>query len=272
MTTQVMEDLATGGTEYRLSSWRVVRSEWTKIWSLRSTWWVLGLTGLLAIGLAGAVGWGANQDRESLSAEEALGGAFLGIDGLSLIFGVFGVLLITGEYSSGLIRATLAAVPRRLPVLWAKALVLVAATLPVTVVVAFASFQINQAFVDPDLRFTFGDPHILRATIGAAVAPVALALLGLGVGVILRHTAGTLAVYATALLVAPTLLNGALPESVANHVLPYLPIWAGQALYEVGESEAFPWMLSAGAGALVLAGWIAALLAAGALVLHRRDA
>jgi hypothetical protein len=256
----------------RVTFSRVVRSEWTKLRSLRSTWVVLGAVALLVVGLAGAVGWGNSRQAEPPSAEEAVGGAFLAVDGLALVLGVFGVLLMTGEYGSGLIRATLAAVPRRLPVLVAKALVLVSATLPVTTAVCFASFLINQAFIDAAYRLTLADPGVLRTTLGAAAAPVGFALLGLGAGAILRHTAGAITAYVAALLVIPVLLPAALPDSIEDDILPYTPISAGQAMYEFGESTMFPWMLPPGTGALVLAGWVVLLLAGGATVLRRRDA
>lgn len=251
----------------------VVRSEWTKVCSLRSTWWVLGVAGVFAVGLAGVTGWAVSKDRATLPVGEAVGNAFLAIDALALVFGVFGVLLMTGEYGSGLIRATLTAVPRRLPVLAAKALVLVAVTLPAAMVIAFASFLVNQAFFDADGRVSLGDPEVLLATIGAACAPVALALLGLGAGTMLRHTAGALTAYAAAILIVPALLGPALPDSVEDNVLPYVPTMAGQALYQAGgDSDTFPWMLSPGAGALALAGWTVLLMAGGAVVLRRRDA
>jgi hypothetical protein len=260
-------------TAYRVTFGRVVRAEWTKLLSLRSTWVVLSLVALLTVGIAGLIGWAANRDHASAqSAAEAVGRAFLGIDVFSLIVGVFGILLITGEHGSGLIRATLAAVPRRLPVLWAKALVLVAATAPVMVVVCLASFVTSQAFVDADQRFGFGDPHILRATLGAAAAPVALGLLGLGIGALLRHTAGAIATFVAAILVVPALLPAALPASVRDSVVQYVPTAAGQAMYAVdGTSNPFR-TLSPGAGALVLLAWILVVLAGGAAILHRRDA
>ncbi|PZF86714.1 ABC transporter permease subunit [Jiangella anatolica] len=258
--------------QYRLSFGRVVRSEWTKLWSLRSTWWVLGLAGLLTVALASIVGWASRQDGGDGSVRAAVENAFIGVDGLSLILGVFGVVLMTGEYGSGLIRATLTAVPRRRPVLPAKALVLVAATLPFCVVVCFASFLAHQAFAGPAGDVTLADPGVVRATFGAAAAPVGLALLGLGIGTMLRHTAGALAAYVGAVLVVPALLGPMLPDRVEDDVLPYVPTFSGQAMYAVGESQTFPWLLSPGSGALVLAGWILVFLAGGATVLQARDA
>lgn len=249
---------------------RVVRSEWTKFWSVRSSWLVLWTTALLCIGLAGVIGWVQGNQDDVTPVEQAVGGAFLGIDLFTLVIGVFGVLLMTGEYGSGLIRATLTAVPRRLPVLWAKAVVLAVVAGAVLLAVCFASFLVARAFSGVDVGL--GDPGVLRATFGAAAAPVAFGLIGLGLGAILRHTAGSITVLVAVMLVIPALLPAALPDSVQDDVTPYSPVAASQALYSV-EGTGGPFeMLSPGAAALVIAGWVALVLAGGAAVLRRRDA
>lgn len=258
-------------TGYRVTFGRVVRSEWTKLCALRATWVVLGGVGLLVVGLAGVVGWRVHQDHATPTVAEAVGQAFFGVDLFSLVLGGFGVVLVTGEYSSGLIRATLLAVPRRLPVLWAKALVLAAAATPVMLAVCFASFMVSQAFADPGDRVTFGDPHVLRATFGAAAAPVALSLLGLGLGVLLRHTAGAITVYVAAILVIPLSLPALLPERVEDAVMPYVPTYAATTMYDAGGNAPYD-QLSPSLSALVMAGWVVLLLAIGSAVLHRRDA
>lgn len=131
---------------YRLTFGRVMRSELTKLHSLRSTWIVLGCAAVLTAALGAVIGWVASRERETgPSIAEAVGRAFLGVDLFSLVIGVFGVLLMTGEYGSGLIRATLAAVPSRLPVLWAKALVLVAVTAPLMLLVCLTRVSRSSA-------------------------------------------------------------------------------------------------------------------------------
>jgi hypothetical protein len=251
---------------------RVVRAEWTKLFSLRSTWIVFGLVALLTVGLAGVIGWVAHRDGSADgSVSDAVVRAYLGIDVFSLIIGVFGIMLMTGEYSSGLIRATLAAVPRRLPVLFGKALVLVIATVPLMLVVCVASFLVSQAFVTGGSRFGLDDPGVLRATLGAAASPVAMGLLGLGVGAMLRHTAGAITAYVAAMLVMPALLPAALPESIRDDIVPYTPVAASQAMYALGATNPFK-MLSPGPAALMLVAWVVLLLAGGAAVLWRRDA
>jgi ABC-2 type transport system permease protein len=251
---------------------RVVHAEWTKLLSLRSTWAVLVAVAVITVGLAGAIGWSAHQDAGSeQTLDLAVGRAFLGVDVFSLILGVFGILLVTGEYGSGLIRATLAAVPRRLPVLWAKALVLVVAAAPVMLVVCVASFLVGQAFVDSGQRFGFDDGVVVRATAGAAAAPIALGLVGLGIGAMVRHTGAAITVYVFTMLILPGLLPAALSESVQDSIVPYVPVAASQAMYAVGGQNPFD-MLSPGTGALVLVAWVAAALAGGAAVLRGRDA
>jgi ABC-2 type transport system permease protein len=254
---------------------RVVRAEWTKLRALRSTWIVLTGTAALVVGLAGATGWAQHRairtgGRPPTTAG-AVGGALLGIDLLSLVIGVFGVLLITGEYGSGLIRATLAAVPRRLPVLWAKAVVLVAATVPVMVAACLAAVLVNHAFLGRH-GATLGQPGVLRAVFGAAAAAVGVGLLGLGVGAMLRHTAGAITTLVAAILVIPALMPAILPDSARETVLPYVPTAAGQAMYTIGPGHnPFKVLPPAGAAA-VLAAWIVVVLAGGVAVLRRRDA
>jgi ABC-type transport system involved in multi-copper enzyme maturation permease subunit len=253
----------------------VVRAEWTKLRALRSTWIVLGVTSLLVVGLAAANGWAAHRDVSTggtpPTTAQAVGGALLGIDLLSLVIGVFGVLLMTGEYGSGLIRATLAAVPRRLPVLWAKAAVLVAVAAPVMVAACLAALLASHAFLGGQ-GVSLGEPGVLRAVFGAAAAAVAMGLLGLGVGAMLRHTAAAITTLVAAMLVIPALLPVVLPASVKDSVVPYVPTAASQAMYTIGTGNNPFKVLSPAGGAAVLAVWIVVVLAGGAAVLRRRDA
>jgi len=112
---------------------------------------------------------------------------------------------------------------------------------------------------------------VVRATLGAAAAPIALALIGLGIGAMIRHTAAAITVYVFTMLVLPGLLPATLSASMRDSVVPYVPVAASQAMYTAGASNPFH-MLSPGAGALVMLAWIAAMLAGGALVLRGRDA
>jgi ABC-2 type transport system permease protein len=254
---------------------RVVRSEWTKLRSLRSTWITLGATGLLTVGLAGAIGYGVNRavrgGEPVPTVGDAVSAAFLPIDFFVLVVGVFGVLQMSGEYGTGLIRATLTAVPRRLPVLAAKALVQVAITGPVMAVVCLSSFLVCQAFLGDGGASPSG-PGVPGAIVGAAACPVLMGLLGLGIGTMVRHTAGAITTLVAGLLVVPVLLGPALPGDREDDVMKYVPTIAGQAMYGVDGSGGPFETLSPGASAAVLVGWAVLMLAGGAAVLRRRDA
>jgi ABC-2 type transport system permease protein len=259
---------------YRVTLGRVVRSEWTKLRSVRATEIVLIAAALLTVGLAAAFGYGYGQQINSgevqPSTAEAVSAAFIGLDLFALLVGVFGVMQLSGEHGSGLVRATLMAVPRRLPVLWAKALVLVAVTAPLAVVVSLASFLVSEAFAGSH-GAALGDPGVPRAILGAAAYPVAMGLLGLGIGAILRHSAAAITVFVAALLVIPALLPAALSQRVQDAVVPYLPVLAAQAIYDLGDAGPIK-LLAPGAGAIVLAGYVIVLFAGGAALLQRRDA
>jgi ABC-2 type transport system permease protein len=256
----------------RVTFRRVLHAEWGKLRALRSTWVLFGLVAVLTVSLAGLIGWNANRlPGASDTPPEIISRAFLGIDVFSLVLGAFGILAITGEYGSGLIRSTFAAVPRRHPVLWAKAAALAGLAVPVMLLVCAVSLVVSQSFAPAATRLGLGDPDVLRAIAGAAAAPVALALIGLGLGALLRHTATAITVYVLLVLVVPALLSGVLPEAVRDHVVKYVPVAAAQALYAV-RSDANPFtMLDPGPAALVTAGWVVLALAAGGAMVWRRD-
>lgn len=254
---------------------RVVRSEWTKLCSLRSTWITLGATALLTVGLAGAIGYGVDRairgGDPAPTVADAVGATFLPIDFFVLVIGVFGVLQMSGEYGTGLIRATLTAVPRRLPVLFAKGLVQIAVTGPVMAAVCLASFLVGQAFLG-DNGASLSDPGVPGAIVGAAACPVLMGLLGLGIGTMVRHTAGAITTLVAALLVVPALLGPALPGDREDEIMKYVPTVAGQAMYSVDGGGGPFETLSPGASAAVLVGWAAVMVVGGAAVLRRRDA
>jgi ABC-2 type transport system permease protein len=262
------------GPTYRVTLGRVIRSEWTKLRTLRSTWITLGAAALLTAGLSGAFGYGYHGAIQAGEVQpttaEGLDVAFLALDLYALVIGVFGILQMSGEYGSGMIRASLAAVPRRLPLLWAKALVLVAVTGVLSLVVCLASFLVSQAFAGSH-GAALGDPGVARAILGAAAYPVAMGLLGLGLGVVLRHTATAITAFVAALLLAPALLPAALSKAAEDTVMPYVPVVAAQAMYALEPNGPFK-MLTAGAGVAVLAAYVVAVLAGGAALLRRRDA
>jgi ABC-type transport system involved in multi-copper enzyme maturation permease subunit len=187
-----------------------------------------------------------------------------------LAIGVLGVLLISGEYATGMIRSTFMAVPRRLPVLWAKALVFSAITFALMLVSSFVSFFGVQAIVaQRHVQAHLGDPHALRVVIGSALFLTVLGLLAVGIGGLVRNTAGGIAVFVGLLFVLPG-ITALLPSSVSDVVSPYLPLNAGFAVttstFENSHHLA-PWV-----GFAVFCGYAAVALAAAAVGLVRRDA
>ncbi|GAA3384428.1 ABC transporter permease [Cryptosporangium minutisporangium] len=252
---------------------RVVRSEWTELWSLRSTWVTLGTAAVITVGMATAFGFAhrsaVRSGEEAAGAAQAVDVTFLGLDRLGLVLGVFGVLQATGEHGSGLIRASLTAVPRRCPLLVGKAVVLIAVVTPLGLVVCLVSFVVVQNVLGDD-AVALTDDGVAPAVLGAAAYPLAATLLGLGVGTGFRHTAGAITMFAAAFLVIPA----ALSQSVEDATLKYTPVAAAQSLYAVTTDGGPIELLGPAAGAVVLAAWVAVAvaLAAGGAVLVRRDA
>ena len=253
---------------------RVVRSEWTKLISLRSTRWALAATLLLAIGI-GVLACVVFESRWAhLSAADRhnfhpLSVSLAGINFAQLSLGVLGVLAITGEYSTGMIRSTLAAVPRRLPVLWAKALVFGATALAISLPATFIVFLVGQAILSGEhINTSIGQPGVFRALIGAPLFLTAMGLFGLSLGAIIRSTAGGIAALAGIVFVLPPIV-GLLPTSVANSIDPYLPSNAGGAIWTINPD---PGTLAPWAGFGIFCAYVAVAMAIAAVLLIRRDA
>jgi hypothetical protein len=184
--------------------------------------------------------------------------------------GLLGVLTISSEYTTGMIRATLAAVPQRRLLLTAKALILTVAALVTGIAASFAAYLVFQALVpagDP-MRTTLAGPGVLRAVTGAGLYLAALGLLGFGLGAVVRSSAGAVAAL-LGLLFVPTLLAALLPASWQHTVGPYLPMNAGEAIYitRPQPDTLGPWV-----GFGVFGCYAAAALVAGLILLTRRDA
>jgi len=250
----------------------VLQSEARKLGTVRSTFWILlaavafnvvtaALLGLLLPGHLSA-----HQKATIDSVRVSLGGLHLS----QIAVGLLGVLSVTSEYGSGMIRATLAAVPQRRLLLTAKALVLTAAAAGTGIAACLAAYLVFQAFLPAGdaMRATLADPGVLRAVTGAGLYLTVLALLGFGLGTILRSSAGAVAVLFGVLFV-PTLLTALLPSSWQDTIGPYLPMNAGDALYTV-RPEAH--MLRPWAGFGVFCLYAAAALVAGFVLIGRRDA
>lgn len=264
----------------RVTGPRVLHSEWVKFRSLRSTVVTIAVAVVVIVGfgaLAAAVVSG-DVTRPSGRGGGGGGGGFgadptsISLAGMTLaqiIMGILGVLAVTGEYSSGMVRATFAAVPRRLPVLWSKALVVGISTLVVAVPTALVAFFVGQAVLGSDANVALSDPGVLRAVLGSAAYLAGTALLGVGLGALLRHTAGAIGALFGLLLLAPGLLPLILPSSWSDAIVPYLPSNAGAAFTSVTPTDG---LLAAGTGVIVLVVWVAVLLGGSAILLRRRDA
>lgn len=254
---------------------RVIASEWTKFRSLRSTIWTLLVGVVLMIGI-GAIASAvtANQyhtfnatDRAAFS---AVGVSLAGINLAQIAIGVLGVLLISGEYSTGMIRSSLTAVPRRLPMLWAKLGVMAGVVFVLTLAASFISFFLGQALLSGHhLNVSITDPGALRSVVGAAGFLTMAGMIGVAVGALLRNTAGGISAFVAAFLVIPP-LTSLLPHSVSNHITPYMPPNAGASMYNGTANAAGA--LSPLAGFLVLGAFLVILVAAAAYRLQRSDA
>jgi ABC-2 type transport system permease protein len=253
---------------------RVVRSEWTKLISLRSTRWALAATLLLGIGI-GILACIVFETRWAhLSAHDRadfhpLSVSLAGINFAQLSLGVLGVLAITGEYSTGMIRSSLAAVPRRLPVLWGKVMVFGATALAISLPATFIVFFVGQGILSGEhINTGLGQPGVFRALVGAALFLTAMGIFGLALGAILRTTAGGIAALAGIVFVLPPIV-GLLPNSVSGSIDPYLPSNAGNAVWTVNPD---PGTLAPWAGFGIFCAYVAISLAIAAVLLVRRDA
>jgi ABC-type transport system involved in multi-copper enzyme maturation permease subunit len=197
----------------------------------------------------------------------------IGVSFAQLAFGVLGVLIISGEYSTGMIRSTFAAVPKRLPVLWAKAgtfgLVTLVLALPSTLIAFFAAQAIlkGHSLNGHDIALSFSDPGVSRAVIGGALFLTVSGLFALGLGAILRNTAAGISAFTAILFVLPPLM-GVLPSSWDNAISPYLPSNAGRAIMQTGSPAhtLAPWT-----GIGLFAAYTAIVIGFAAIRLRRRD-
>ncbi len=256
----------------------VLRSEWTKLRSVRSTYWTLLGALLASIGMSALVSAVVSNSYHSMSAVDKahLDPTSLSMSGLSITqfaIGVLAVLLITGEYSTGAIRSTFAAVPQRHLVLGAKAAVFGAVALVVGAVCTFGAFFTGQAIMSSQgIQAHIGDPGVLRAVAGSAVYLAVLGLFALGIGTLLRRSAGAISTLFGILLVLPILVQ-ALPASWSSSFSKYLPSAAGQAISNtVTAGPGARPSLSPGAGLGVFCLYAAITLVIAGVVLKRRDA
>ena len=249
------------------------RMEWLKLRSVRSTAWVLlvfaaGLIGLAILVMAHQH-WATMSPADRASFDPT-NNSYAGLAIGQLALGVLGALVITTEFSSGMIRATLAAVPSRPLLLAAKAAVLAAVTLAVGEILAFGAFAVGELVLrSPAPHATLGQPGVLRAVLMAGAYPALIALLALGLGAVIRHTAGAISAVVGVLFVLPLILVP-LGTSIQNSVGQFMPMLIAEN--SLTAVKPVPHSLSPGVGFGVLCIYAVTALAAGTWALARRDA
>jgi ABC-2 type transport system permease protein len=259
----------------RVTEPRVARSEWTKLWSLRSTRWSLlaAVVSMVGIGLIISAVQMSRWSSLSFHDRSTFDSIDVGVSGYHLALlaiGVLGVLVISGEYSTGMIRSSLMAVPKRLPVLWAKLGVFCAVTFVLMLAAAFVSFFGVQGIVTSHhVQHSLGDPHALRAVVGTALFLTVLGALGVGLGALVRNTAGGIASFVGLLFVLPG-IAALLPASTGDAISPYLPLNAGTTVASSTFDNSHH--LSTWAGFAVFCGYTAVIIAVAAVRLARADA
>ncbi|MGW0550233.1 ABC transporter permease [Streptomyces altiplanensis] len=252
---------------------QVLTSEWTKIKSVRSTVWTLGLAAVVTIGLGMLISVLSKNEFKNMDAQDRLAfdPTFVSFAGTSLgqlAMIVFGVLVVSNEYSTGMIRMSLAAVPQRGAFLFSKIAVATALALAVAMVTSFTSFFLGQAMLG-DLRADIGDPGVLRAVIGGGLYMTLIALFSMGVATMLRSPMLALGILMPIFfLLAPILGNVSATEKVGQ----YLPDQAGSKIMQVvppldDDAPYGPW-----GGLLIMVAWVVVAVAGGYALLKKRDA
>jgi ABC-2 type transport system permease protein len=259
----------------RVTQQRVLLSEWTKFRSLRSTVWTLLTAVVLSIGIGALFSAVTASQYHTFSPGDKanfnpITTSLNGMLFAQLAIGVLGVLLISGEYSTGMIRSSLTAVPRRLPVLWAKLGVFAGVVFSVTLVSSFVSFFLGQALLNSHhLGVSISAPNALRDVIGAALYATVAGMIGMALGGLLRNTAAGISTFVAVFFVIPPLTD-LLPSSWTSHFAQYLPSNAGEVLFGGGRGLAHP--LAPWTGFGLLCAYAAVMIGIAAWRLRRADA
>jgi ABC-type transport system involved in multi-copper enzyme maturation permease subunit len=254
---------------------RMVHAEWTKIRSVRSTAWSLAFLVVSAIGVNTMVTAAGIASWKSLSAAtkhgylaDPTGFLAAALNFAQVPICVLGVMVIASEYSTGMIRSSVLAVPRRTTMLAAKAAVFAAVALAISELVAFASFLAAQAIIRNHIPVSLSDPAVMRAVVGTGLYLTVLGLLSLAIGALVRHTAAALTVVVGAVVVVSNLAR-TVPGTVGQHIAAYLPTNAGLLITHAHQESTD--LLSPWQGFEVLCLWTMLLLGAAAFALNRRD-
>jgi ABC-2 type transport system permease protein len=268
------------GERVHLSFPHLVRSEWVKLWTVRSTYWILPLTVLAFVGISFMVAYFTTQESAQEGGGPVMDASLLLSPGVffgQLAIVVLAVLTITGEYSTGMIRSTFAAAPARLPVIAAKLLVLLVVAFVTGVVATAVTWLVTLPVLGDEHAIDLGTAETQRILLGAPLYLAAIALFAFALGVLLRHSAAALATVLGLLLVVETVFT-AIPNDFFRNTAPFLPGTAGQRViasqqfidmtteFSSGPSLT-PWQ-----GFGVLLAWGVVILAVAAVLVRRRDA
>lgn len=258
---------------------RAIRSEWIKLRSLRGTWIGMASVVLVLIGfgaIAAAVSSGSIATPDGDAGPDPFGGAgplstvLTGSTFAVLLIGVLGSLAGAREYSSRMITATVSAVPRRWQVVVAKTVALAAVVVPTALIGVMGAYGAGMGIFSGNGAATvsLADDGVLTSLLGMAGYITAIALLGLGLGILLRNVAGSIGAVVGGILILPNLAGALLPDSW-DTILRFLPSSAASSFTEVTTAGSST--LSAGAGVAVLVAWVLAALGAAVASVHRRD-
>ncbi len=259
----------------RVTQLRVALSEWTKLRSVRSTLWSLGVAVFITIALPCAFAAVTKSHWNNLSPGERLDRyhnrvaiSTAGVNLSQLAIAVLAVLTVTAEYSTGMIRASFTAVPKRLPVLWAKLGVFSLVTLALTIPSVFIAYFASRALLPSILHTSLSDSGVFRTVLGSALYLTVIGIFSMALGAIVRNTAAGISAFVAIFFVIPPLLSLGLPSNWNDAINPYLPNDAARDIFQLTHgSHSFAPL----PGFLIFLGYCAAAIAIAAILLRRRD-
>ncbi|WP_199815666.1 ABC transporter permease [Streptomyces griseus] len=256
-----------------MAATQVIRSEWTKIRSVASTVWTLSLAVVVTIALGMLISALSKNEFDTMPRQDRVSFdptyiSFAGMTLGQLAMIVFGVLVVSNEYSTGMIRTSLAAVPRRAAFLFSKIAVATGLALVVALATSFATFFLGQAMLGPH-RTELGDPGVLRAVVGGGLYMTLIAMFSMGVAAMLRSPMLSLGILMPFFFLISNILGNV---DATKKIGRFLPDQAGSRIMQVvtpsGDDTPYgPW-----GGLGIMALWVAASLVGGYVLLKRRDA